>query len=486
MKFNGYSLIVFFSIVFGICVTPVYADTQDPQTVGLTLSDAIIKTLENNFDIRIEKMNSNVKNEAVVKAESGFDLTLSAGGSYTDIGSVASESDTVSSGVALGQRLKTGTSYQLEFETELTDIEGARTEPLYSSTVALTVSQELLKDRGEEVNTAGIVIARKNMESSISQLNSTVGDVVYSVQQKYWELLEARKILEADKKSLELANDLLASNEAKVRMGTLASLDVLQAKATAASREVDIIDDEQQIMDAEDELRELMNIPEGDPLWSAVIVPETSPTLDKNEIDLSKKIAFALDNREDLKQLRLSLEIQDISVNYSANQMLPSLALEGTVSISGEDEEFGKSWRSESDYQNYSIGLVLEYPLGNRSAKSDYNSAVLEQKQAQLTLEKKEQAVTTEVKQAVRAVNTAYKQIGATGLAEQLASEQLESETRKYEEGLSTNFQVLEYQDKLASALSDSTRAKVSYQNALDDLDKIVGGILISHNIKID
>jgi outer membrane protein TolC len=229
-----------------------------------------------------------------------------------------------------------------------------------------------------------------------------------------------------------------------------------------------------------------MNIPGGDSLWFADIIPKTPPIQDKKEVNLSDQIAFALENREDLKQLRLSLEIQNISVNYSANQLLPSLALEGVVSVSGEDEEFRQSWGGESDSHNYSIGLVFEYPLGNRSAKSDYNTAVLEQKQARLTFEKKEQAVVTEVRQAIRAVDTAFKQIAATGLAEQLARQQLESETRKYEEGLSTNFQVLEYQKELASALSDSTRARVSYQNALDTLDKTIGATLSRNNIKID
>jgi len=423
MKFKGYSLIIFFHIVFILCAQPLFASDQESQKIGLTLSETVTAALENNFDIRIEKQNPDMKKEAVIKAESAFDVALSAGGSYADIESIMKTSRNKSSEVALRQRLKTGISYQIELQSELTDIADSPADPLYDSTVSFLVAQPLMKDIGKEVNTASIVIAQKNLDISLSKLNARVTDIIYSVQKKYWELLQARKILEADKYSLQLANDLVKDNESKVKVGALASIEVLQAKATAASREVSIISDEQQIRDLEDELRELMNLPYDDPLWSAVIIPETSPTQDKKDIELSETIAFALENREELKQLKLSLEKQDISVTRSENQLLPTLDLQLGVSVSGEDETFGKSWRlsSNPDTHNYRIGLYLEYPLGNRAAKSDYNASRLQFEQDSLSLAKKELAIVTEVKQIVRAANTAYKQIGATKVAEKLA-----------------------------------------------------------------
>ena len=488
MKFKGQFLIIFFNMIFFLGALPFLAFAQENQTIGLTLSETITAALENNFDIRIEEQNLEIKKEAINKAESVFDLTLSAEGSYADIESAVATSDVVSNEIALKQSFKTGTSYKIGLGSELTDIKNPAADPLHNSTAFFSVTQPLLKDMGTEVNTAAVVIAEKNQEVSLSQLNARVTDIVYSVQKKYWELLQARQILEADKYSLQLANDLVKDNETKVNEGTLASIEVLQARATAASRAVSILSDEQQIRDLEDELRELMNLPGDDPLWEAVIIPESSPEQNKEEIELSEKIEFALENREELKQLRLALGIKDLSISRSKNQLLHTLDLQVGVSLAGEDESFGQSWShaGNPDTHNYNIGLYLEIPLGNRSAKSDYNTALLEQKQAELNIQKNEQAITTEVKQAVRAVDTAYKTISATDLAEHLAREQLSSELKKFEEGLSTNFQVLDYQDKLASALSDSTRAKVSYQNALDSLDKTIGATMQQHNITID
>jgi outer membrane protein TolC len=47
----------------------------------------------------------------------------------------------------------------------------------------------------------------------------------------------------------------------------------------------------------------------------------------------------------------------------------------------------------------------------------------------------------------VRAVETSYKLVEATRVAQQLAEEQLDAEQKKFNEGLSTNFQVLNYQE---------------------------------------
>jgi outer membrane protein TolC len=487
MKFNRFFMFVFLSLLFLPMTSPLPVLAEDGQPVQLSLADSITIALENNVDIRIEKQNAEIKKESVIKSEAGFDPTFSVDAAYADTETSATDAKVASSEIALQQTFKTGTSYSIGMTTEQTDPDDSSDTVSYESGLALTITQPLLKNRGTEVNTAAIVIAQRNRDISQSQLNAKVTDIVSSVQKKYWELLEARQIFEADQYSLQLANDLVEDNKKKVEVGTLAQLDVLQAQATAASRAVTIISDEQSIRDLEDDLRDLLNPPQNNPIWQAEIILLTQPEQDRNEIDLDEKIVTALKNREELKQLKQTLSIRNISVKSTQNQLLPTLDLQAGISVTTGEESFSESWNLQNaDDHNYSIGLSLEYPLGNRAAESDYNTAVLEQKQTRYSVNKYENSIKTEVRQAVRAVDSAYKRITATEVAERLAREQLNNEKRKYDEGLSTNFQVLDYQDQLASSLSDSTKAKVDYQNALDVLDYTVGSTLSRHHIKIE
>ena len=490
MKAKECSTLILLSIIFFLVLMsiplPVFALENEAREMGLTLSDAITTAMENNLDIQIEQKNKNINKESVIVAESAFDAALTADSYYDHMEEPTGITATVYGNVGIKKTFTTGTSYSLGLQHQREDTEGNQ-DLEYSSTAALIVTQPLLKNRGEDVNTANILISNKNVDLSVSQLTAEITDIVSSVKNKYWELLQARGILEADEYSLKLANDLVKVNESKVREGAIASIEVLQAKATAALREVSILTDEQLVRDIEDELKELMNIQSEDLLWSAYIIPETIPSNEKLDIVLSEQIEFALENREELKQLRLSTEIKDISMNRLENQLLPSLDLMGSISVTGTDETFGDSLGNVTspDTHEYSIGLYLQYPLGNRAAKSEYNIAKIENSRLKLSIKNMEQQITTQVRQAVRGVYTAHKQIEATIVAQDLAQQQLNAEQKKFNKGLSTNFQVLDYQDKLATALSSSTIAIVTYQKAINALDKIVGATIINNNINL-
>jgi outer membrane protein TolC len=63
----------------------------------------------------------------------------------------------------------------------------------------------------------------------------------------------------------------------------------------------------------------------------------------------------------------------------------------------------------------------------------------------------------------------------ATDLAVRLAERQLAGEERKYEVGLSTNFEVLALQEDLATAESNRVAAVTDYAQALAQLRHVQG-----------
>jgi outer membrane protein TolC len=494
-----YHLMIFLSILIciGLAISSIEAQASDsslqaaqPQ-VSLSLPEAIQRALEQNFDIQIEQLNPEIAAEDIQKAKAAFAPTLNTGSSYTHAEDSAGNNlsqNTVAVDMGIAQQLKTGDAYQIKAQTQAADTGVTKTTLTDNSSVTLTLTHPFLKNRGRDVNTAQIVIAEKNQEISSSKLRAKIIDLITQIEDTYWNLLLARGVLEADRYSLQLAYDLVKMNEAQVKAGTLAPIEMLQAKATAASREVLILSDEQQVRNMEDELKRLLNIAETDPLWQAELVPTTSAEAIQPAVSLDESIRQALANREELRQLQTSFDIQGISVKTAQNQLLPELNLQGTVGVTGADTKWGDSWNNLINAKTYSVGvgLNLSYPLGNQTAKSMYRKAKLEQEQAQLSLQNMEQQIITQVREAVRAIDTSAKQIEAAKVAEQLAQKQAEAEQKKFQEGLTTNFQVLSYQEKLATAQNDYTKALVSYQKALVSLDQAIGTTLQKYNTVVE
>ena len=158
------------------------------------------------------------------------------------------------------------------------------------------------------------MVTRKNREISLSELRAEVIKIVSRLKSRYWNLVFALGDLEAKRLSLQLAYDLVKINEAQVNVGTLAPIEVLQAKATAASREVDIINAEQTVRNREDGLKRLLNISEGEhAIWNSAIVPTDTPLSSPQPVSLEESILRALENREELMQLKKASKFRRFS-----------------------------------------------------------------------------------------------------------------------------------------------------------------------------
>lgn len=476
-----------------------YAQEESPTSdrqVFLSLEEAITIALQNNLEIQTQQYEPQIKQEAIRKAETVFGTTVSGSSAqvFNEEPSPAKSPTSVTNvEVGMTRLFSTGGNIQAKVKTSRAGLDTTGAQPgtpdaQYETSVSFSAGHALLKGRGAEINRTPILITQKQREMSVSQLRSKTIEIVSKVKNTYWQLIYARGDLEAKRLSLQLAYDLVKINEAQVKVGTLAPIEVLQAQATAASREVDIISSEQNVRDVEDELKRLLSIPDDDPVWQVAIIPTDAPLSTRQPVSLEDSIQAALANSEQLLQLQQSVDMQQIGLVATKNQLLPELNVQGSFNLTGTDDNWGGSLGETAGFDTYSfsIGASFSYPVGNAAAKSDVNKANLELDKTRLSIRNVEQLLITQVKQAIRAVETSYRLVEASQVALQLAEEQLDAEQKKFNEGLSTNFQVLRYQESLASARSRHTQAITGYNQALVGLDQVTGMTLARHNIVID
>ena len=85
----------------------------------------------------------------------------------------------------------------------------------------------------------------------------------------------------------------------------------------------------------------------------------------------------------------------------------------------------------------------IAYPIGTSSQEAQLARARLQQTQAERQISSLELAVTTQVRDAARNVQTNAKRVDATRSSRVLAERRLEAEEKKYQAGMTQNFFVL-------------------------------------------
>jgi outer membrane protein TolC len=129
-------------------------------------------------------------------------------------------------------------------------------------------------------------------------------------------------------------------------------------------------------------------------------------------------------------------------------------------------------------YPAWSLQAVASYPIGTTAAKARYASAQIQYEQTQAQVRSRELQVATEVTNAALSVESALKRLDAARLTRELAEKQLEAEASKFEVGMSTNYQIVQFQRDLANSRNSELRAILDYQRALVEFERVqsVGG----------
>ena len=108
-----------------------------------------------------------------------------------------------------------------------------------------------------------------------------------------------------------------ALSQIRVKVGTMAPLDVVSAQSEVAGREQGVIVSENALANAEDQLKRYL-FPENDPgMWSTRIVPSDRPSAEAVPADIEAAVKNALENRTDMIAARKSLEKNDISLRQA-------------------------------------------------------------------------------------------------------------------------------------------------------------------------
>ncbi len=488
-------------------------DTQSPTgrtlqggTRDLTLEESVTLALERNLDIQVARLEPGSVDLQIAGINNTFRPTLNTTvgidertnlPTSTLVGTSGVNRDQATYNFSVGQPLKWGGG---SLNVGWNNLRAATTDarvnfnPSYTSSFLATMSQPLIRGFKIDNTRQQLQVAVINRDISDLSVRATVAQTVANVRNAYWDLVFARSSVEVARRALDLAEALVRDNQARVEVGTLAPLDIVQAQAEAATRRQTLAAAEATASTAELSLKRYLVNGTEDPLWRQEIVPIDLPSLAPVPTDVEGAIRRAIGERSDVATARRNLDVNDVNLRFFKNQSMPALDLTaaygaqgigGTQFVregTGADAQitdtipggFGDalSALSARNYPNWSLAVTMSYPIMGNQAEAQLARARVERQQAQTRLRALEVQVAAEVANAAFTVQSNLKRVEASTAARELAQKRLEAEQSRFEVGLTTNFFVVQAQRDLRDAANVELRALADYRKSLVNFER--------------
>ncbi len=487
----------------------------------LSAEDTVRLALENNVDINIERYNPYFslwgieRGRAVLNPSLGFNTNLNR--LVTPATSALQGGETLLNlnttyNLTFHKPFEPGLDLDLGFNTtrNRTSSFFNSVNPSFTPGLNLQLTQHLLKDFGRISRGRLVLIARNNVSISEEVFAARITDIMTTVLNTYWDLVFAEEDIRVKETYVKLAQVVLEQNKIQAEVGTMASLDVIQAEAEVAARTEALVVSQYNRKIAEDQLKKLISSRPDPGVIAATIVtmskPESPPS---PETDVRLAIQRAMENRPELKQLLKDQENKKIQVNYTRNQLKPILDLVAGYSQNGLGGnriirdysngffnapvvgfDPGGFWDSLDSlfsrrFLGYAVGFSLRVPFGNDDARANSAQAQIDYRQGEERLRSQRQLIALQVRQVYDSLEMNRRRVSTAEVTVRYQQQRLQGEQDKYALGATTTRFVFEAQRDLQDAQSRLLQAKIDLIKSRVALDKAVGETLAAHNIEL-
>ena len=476
------------------------------QLRELRLEEAVSLALEKNLDIQVAKLEPQSVDFLVAGFKNTYLPVLSSTvgqrenyqlPTRTLTGGTRVNQGTLTYNAAIAQTLsRFGSNYTVQWSNTKVNSSDllANYNPLFTTGLLASFTQPLMRGFKLDNTRQQLEINLINREMSEESARATVTQTVANVRNAYWDLVFAQNSVEVALRATELADKLVEDNQARVEVGTLAPLDIVQAQAEAATRRQNLAAAEAAAQTAEIALKRFLVSGTDDPLWRQTLRPVDLPSLQPPPADVEGAIRTALAQRTDVLNTRKNLDVNDVNIRYYRNQALPDLDLNASYGAQGIGGTFfrreGAGIESKvvgtipggffdalgvlrhQEYPNWNFSVTMSYPLLGSQADAQLARARLQRNQSLTRLRALEVLIAAEVTNAALTIQSNLKRVEAATAARELAQKRLEAEQSKFDVGMTTNFFVVQAQRDLRDAFNTELRALADYRKSLVNYER--------------
>jgi outer membrane protein len=506
-----------------------YLKTFDRTAQHLGLKQVIYLALSNNPSVKAVEL-SPVNAIEAVKSQTGvFDPDLLATlDQIKNVIPITTPLET-SQGHALSTKLydwnfalnkilaSTNGTLSLTFNNErtITNNLTQTVNPGYVPTLAVSLSQPLLRNFGWKFATINVQLAESSEKQSQWNMAQQLSNFVQQVAADYWGVAEAEENLEVARAALNFNRDLVRQNTIAVKVGTLAPLDLREAQSSAATAEANFYTAEANLKNARVALRQDVMLNPAHSFLPQSIEPADQPNAEEPvNLDDKRAVRLMVEYLPSLGGLREAIRTTMIQTRFQENQLLPQLNVQAQMaltSLAGStlcgpafsatpncvtssggpgsrlsfDGSYGTALNRLMDFGLYNYALILSYerPVSNASARAALAQSRVGYEQARLQYDAALSQAVVALQSALAAAEADIQRVRATKAAAGYAQQALHDEQVRFRVGMATTHDLLQFESELVSAQGEEVAAATDLENAKVALRNAEGVLLTDFGV---
>ncbi|MCE9547578.1 MAG: TolC family protein [Planctomycetia bacterium] len=382
----------------------------------------------------------------------------------------------------------------------------------FTQNVAVGFNQPLLQGAGVQFNEIagpynpfqgigskvmdGVVLARINNDISLADFEAGVRNMVFDVENAYWELFFAYHNLDTSKQALQSSlktwQRVKTLGEAGLAGGAAADEAMAREQFYAFKALMEVAKSE--LFGAETRLRYMMGISVSD---GRLIRPSDEPTSAKVSFNWNEVLGEGLERSVELRKQKWVIKERELELIAAKNFLLPRLDANGAYRWhgfghdlinpdSGGKPPFDNAFQSlmGGDFQEWDLGLQMSIKLGFRAELADVRHHQLLLTRAKALLQEQELELSHQMGDAIRALDE-FHMVTETNFNRRMAAQhQVESLQAVFNAGVaSANGSyvldlLLQAQRRLAEAEGAYYRSLVDYTRSIAQLHFRKGSLL--------
>jgi outer membrane protein len=370
----------------------------------------------------------------------------------------------------------------------------------------VAVRQNLLQGFGVRLNDRSIRISTINMTASRESFRSQLLDLVAGVVNQYWDVVAANDELKARQQSQQNADKFLEDTQKEIGAGALPRVELPRAQAEVATRRQDLTIAQANLRQRELALKEMLVRTQDAAVEAAEIVPLDQIRIPDNDDlpPLRQLVTTAMTKRPDVLVSNFRDQTSEISLAGTENPLLPSLQVTGQSYNRGAAGTPQASSGSEANpyfsggygtalgqilrrnFPNYSGGISLSIPIGNRQAQGDYGIDQLQFRQSQVTSQRDINNIVVDISARMSALRQARSRYSAALNTRTLQEQLLAADRTKFASGIATFNDIINDQRALVGAQISEVNALASYAHARVSLDQTLGETLERNGVTLE
>ena len=313
-----------------------------------------------------------------------------------------------------------------------------------------------------EKTSTQVKIQNLNLDSSQSDLDSVGSQIVFSVKQAYFSLLQAKRNRDVAVETVQQFQQHLDQAKGFFEVGTKPKFDVTKAEVDLSNAKLNLIKGENAFRIARVNLNNAIGMPEAP---DYTIVDDFG--FQKYDITFDEALKRAYITRPDLQSIIALKEAAERTIDLQKKGYYPTLSGNANYAVSGEEFPLEKGW---------SVGATLNFPLfSGFSTKYQVEEAKANLQVLKANEDALRQSIHLDVAQAYLNLQQASDSISTTELTVRQATENHELADGRYTAGVGNPIEVTDALVSLANAKTAYIAALYDYKVAQASVEKAMG-----------